>query len=411
MNSNSFVLQDYILEKSPIGIGSFSKVYKAKKDGKYYAIKKINIVNKKNEQKFHKEFELMRKLKHINIIKMHNIIIHDAFTFYLVLDYHERGDLSNILNGTPMHEKIAQNYAIQLKDGLEYLYEKKIIHRDLKPQNILISNENILKITDFGFARYVENPHTLINTMCGSPLYMAPEILSRNNYNIVSDLWSVGLIIYQMLIGYLPFSGKNLVDLFTNIKNKELTFPDHVNISTRSKELIKRLVVKDPLRRCNWEFFFTNKWLQMENSIIVKEENELLEIDIDTVPNLNNFNLNKSLSYVYKSQFDQELSFRDTFEASQELGSSTDSFVSAESDNYDDKNYDKNEVVIIKKKETTNSVSSDKDNAQSSFVFVDHEKHNEERDLSFKKNMKQYLYSSLNFVKEGYDYISQSNSL
>ena len=64
-----------------------------------------------------------------------------------------------------------------------------------------MSNDNILKITDFGFARYVENQNTLINTMCGSPLYMAPEILARNNYNNLSDLWSVGLIIYQMLIG------------------------------------------------------------------------------------------------------------------------------------------------------------------------------------------------------------------
>lgn len=385
MNSPTFLVQDFLVDKKPIGLGSFSKVFKAKKDNNYYAIKQINIVNKKNEKKFQKEFDLMRKLDHINIIKMHNIIINN-YTYYLVLDYHEKGDLSNILNGYPLTEQLAQNYATQLKNGLEYLYKKKIIHRDLKPQNILVSNENILKITDFGFARYVENQNTLINTMCGSPLYMAPEILKRNNYNNLSDLWSVGLIIYQMLVGYLPFNGKNFIELINNIKRKELVFPKNIKISDMSKNLVELLVVKDPKNRCTWETFFYHDWFKIKNSITLEQENRLIDIDLDKVPSLDNFSFNKSLSYVYKSQFDEELSFTDAFHSK----STNDSFLSAES---------------------TESVKSEENNTQSSYVLVDKEEVKKQSKESFKRNVKNYLYSSLNFVKESYDYISQSNSL
>ena len=111
----------------------------------------------------------------------------------------------------------------QIKDGLEYLYNKKILHRDLKPQNILVSKINTLVITDFGFARYFESD-VMLQTICGSPLYMAPEILLKKNYTNSYDLWSVGIILYEILFGCVPFESKNLVDLIHKIKKKNSSY-------------------------------------------------------------------------------------------------------------------------------------------------------------------------------------------
>lgn len=387
MELDSFILEDFIVHSKPIGIGSFSKVFKAKKDNKLFAIKKINIINKKNEKKFKKEFELMRRLNHLNIVKMHNIIIENNYTYYLVLDYHEKGDLSSILKGVPLGEATAQYYATHLKDGLQYLFDKKIIHRDLKPQNILISDDNILKITDFGFARYVENPNILINTICGSPLYMAPEILGRNSYSIVSDLWSVGVIVYQMLFGRLPYNGRNFIDLISNIEKKKLKIDHNNDLSDMSIEIVKKLLVKNPNDRMNWDNFFNNNWFKIENSIKINKENFLININMNKIPNLQQ--MSGSLSYVYKSQVlenikskEPDLSFSETFK---DILSSDDSFVSAESE-------------------------SETESTNNSFVLVEKE-YQERKNISFKKNVKNYLYNSLNFVKEGYDYIAQSNSL
>ena len=389
MELDSFVLEDFRVYSKPIGIGSFSKVFKAVRDNKLYAIKKINIINKKNEKKFKKEFELMRRLNHFNVVKMHHIIVENNYTYFLVLDYHARGDLSNILKGKPLGEDRTQYYSTHLKDGLKYLFDKKIIHRDLKPQNILISDDNILKITDFGFARYVENPNSLINTICGSPLYMAPEILGRNSYSIVSDLWSVGVIIYQMLFGKLPFNGRNFIDLISNIEKKNIKINENLDLSDMSIDIVKRLLVKNPKERITWEEFFNHNWFKIENSLKTHRENSLININMNKVPSLDN--MTNSLSYVYKSQLVEntnELSFTDTFNP---MLSSEDSFLSAESIN-------------------ENELESDNESTGNSFVLVEKEE-NIKKHESFKRNVKNYLYNSLNFVKEGYDYIAQSNSL
>ena len=92
---------------------------------------------------------------------------------------------------------------------MKYLLENKIIHRDLKPQNILVTNLGDIKITDFGFARYFDND-MVIRTICSSPLYMAPEIMKNKKYDLKSDLWSVGIILYEMLVGQAPFELKNI---------------------------------------------------------------------------------------------------------------------------------------------------------------------------------------------------------
>ena len=285
-------IKNYTIDNSRIGRGAFSIVYKGyNKNNKIVAIKKIFLDKKKHIEIFIKEFKILRKLNHKNIIKVHDVIIEDKNTVYLVLDYFQKGDLSKFLNNRALKEKFAQNYTIQLKDGMEYLYKQKIIHRDLKPQNILVSDNNLLKICDFGFARYFEND-IMLGTICGSPLYMAPEIMNKKKYNSKVDLWSLGIIIYEMLYGYVPFTGSNVIDLMKNIEKNNLEFDSNFNISNNCKLLISSLLKIDPKERIEWNNFFSNDWFNQ--NLIEIDENKLLEIAINgNIPNLNNFNNNE----------------------------------------------------------------------------------------------------------------------
>ena len=167
---DTILLENYRIEQTRIGTGSFSVVYKGyNSNNKTVAIKKIYLEKTNNLDLFIKEFKILRSLNHKNIIKVHDIILEEKINVYLVLDYYRKGDLTKYLNKRCLKEKFAQNYAIQLKDGLKYLLSKNIIHRDLKPQNILVSDDNLLKICDFGFAR-----HFKTDMMFGTAFYSWP---------------------------------------------------------------------------------------------------------------------------------------------------------------------------------------------------------------------------------------------
>ena len=130
-----------------------------------------------------------------------------------------------ILNNKPLKEKHAHRFLFQIASGLKYLYSKKIVHRDLKPQNILVAKNYQLKISDFGFAKFQKS--NLSETICGSPLYMAPEILTYKKYTDKADLWSVGIILYEMLCAgphHIVFN----IRLNTRRENIPVTLPSHI---------------------------------------------------------------------------------------------------------------------------------------------------------------------------------------
>ena len=207
-----------------IGKGSFSSVYSAHYvDNKKqeFAIKVIKI-NKTSEQiksKIKLEVEILSHLKHTNIVTLHDSFYHDGL-LYLVFDrcrsdlYTEITSKSNM--EIDIHKKI--EWIKQLMSGLIYLHKNKIIHRDLKPQNILLDKNNKIKIIDFGFARYLDSID-LNETICGSPLYMSPEIFIHHTYDYKSDYWSMGLIIYLIIVGNLPYNAKNIMELVSKLKN------------------------------------------------------------------------------------------------------------------------------------------------------------------------------------------------
>jgi serine/threonine protein kinase len=306
---------DYCYHDNPIGWGSFSKVYKGVhiETNQKVAIKRIHVqkLNKQLHLRLDIEIKIMKSLDHPNIIKFYDVLYSDNKEYiFIILEYCENGDFSKLVNShkTENENKI-KYYMKQLRDGLEYLRNNNIVHRDLKPKNILITNNmDVLKIADFGFAKNVVDDCSLMDTLCGSPLYMAPEILNKKQYNISSDLWSVGVILYEMVYHKYPYGNPlNILDLMHKIESCKIEFPE-ISISIECMNLLKLLLQVDNNYRITWTEFFNHEWFKMSD-ITVTPINLNLEDIINPYTNLNlNLNLIKSEnSLIFEMDFNDEL--------------------------------------------------------------------------------------------------------
>lgn len=256
-------MNDYIIENNLLGKGTYSVVFlaKHKKTNKKYAIKKILIPQMNKNIK--NEIDILKKLNHINIIKLYDFFIDKENYYHFVLEYCEYGNFADFIHGKKLKEKYAKVFMIQIRDAIKYLYENKILHRDLKPQNILISDNNFIKLCDFGFAKIFDDENYLIQTICGTPIYMAPEIIKHNNYSVKSDLWSIGIILYELLFGKYPYKANNHLELIKEIDSKNITIPMSLLITDECKNLITGLLQKNHEKRINWDEFFDHPWFKI----------------------------------------------------------------------------------------------------------------------------------------------------
>lgn len=274
---------NYELE-SQIGSGSFSVVWRAKHihhHGDIYAIKEIGTRNicQKLRESLISEIDILKKIKHRNIIRLFDAL-NDQDTYFLVLEYCNGGDLFSYSQRCGrFSEAVARDFIIQLAAGLKVLRENNLIHRDLKPQNLLLSinGENtVLKIADFGFARLLQ-PQGLAETICGSPLYMAPEIMLCQKYDAKADLWSVGTILFQLLTGRPPYCGVSPIDLMQNImKSDELQlFPSDIvgHLNPDCVDLCKKLLRRNPAERLSFQEFFSHRFMVEPIRSMVRHEN------------------------------------------------------------------------------------------------------------------------------------------
>jgi len=272
--SKSACVGNYIYSIKPIGKGAYSKVYKGfdTMTDEVIAVKIIEKFQLKKEliERLKSEVALMTRIQHDNIVEFRDFLEDDE-NFYLILEYCAGGDLSHRIKKGRIPEDTARDYMRQLAKALRYLKSMNIIHRDLKPQNILLDREQkVLKVTDFNFARELYD-HEMTNTICGSPLYMAPEIIKKNNYSVKTDLWSVGLILYEMVYGNNPyFDAIHTVDLLEKINNRNIVYTRRV--SSECNELINSLLQKDPDGRCDWQHFFKHSWLAIEEPAYISPE-------------------------------------------------------------------------------------------------------------------------------------------
>lgn len=247
-----------------IGEGSFGKVYKGRRKytSRTVAMKFI-LKSGKSEKDIHnlrQEIEILRKLKHENIIEML-----DAFEspqeFCVVTEF-AQGELFEVLeDDKSLPEEQVQAIARQLVRALYYLHSNRIIHRDMKPQNILIGAGSIVKLCDFGFARAMSANTVVLRSIKGTPLYMAPELVREQPYNHTADLWSLGVILYELFVGQPPFYTNSVYALIRQIVKDPVKFPE--DMSADFKSFLKGLLNKVPEKRLSWpallEHPFVNK--------------------------------------------------------------------------------------------------------------------------------------------------------
>ena len=256
-----------------IGSGSSAKVYLARdlQENRAVAIKCIRIRSGKSSSKIQarlsQEIAILRTLHCPHIVETYDVIsdVSDD-TIYIVMEYCENGDLAKYMSETASNcsEDSALYYMLQLRAGLSYLHSHGILHRDLKPANLLLTNNyQTLKIADFGFAKVIER-NTLATTLCGSPLYMAPEIFALSegqSYTDKTDLWSVGLILYQLIYGRLVFGElETYAELILALRTKPIVYPALNTLSVECKDLVTSLLQKDPNLRLTWIEFLTHSW-------------------------------------------------------------------------------------------------------------------------------------------------------
>ncbi|XP_072548176.1 serine/threonine-protein kinase ULK2 isoform X2 [Salminus brasiliensis] len=266
--------------KDLVGHGAFAVVFRGRHKKKTDWEVAIKSINKKNLSKSQillgKEIKILKELQHENIVALYDVQETPNFVF-LVMEYCNGGDLADYLQakGT-LREDTLRVFLQQIAAAMRILNSKGIIHRDLKPQNILLSytgrkkssiNGIRIKIADFGFARYLQS-NMMAATLCGSPMYMAPEVIMSQNYDAKADLWSIGTVIYQCLVGKPPFQANSPQDLrMFYEKNKNLVPNIPRETSPQLADLLLGLLQRNQKDRMDFDTFFSHPFLEQPSAI------------------------------------------------------------------------------------------------------------------------------------------------
>ncbi|CAD8056841.1 unnamed protein product [Paramecium sonneborni] len=255
---NEKVIGEYVYlvsEEQKVGVGQFSHVYKGyhEKTKMPVAIKQIDKKQTKGifEQMLRNEINILKQLNHSYILKMY-AYYETANNYYIITEFCETDILQILKQKGSLPENIVINYVLQIGEALKYLNSKKIVHRDIKPSNILI-HEGEVRLADFGFAVHqdkvgIEDKQFQI----GSPLYMSPETLLKNEYNYKTDLWSLGVLFFEMIFGVVPFFSMEMDDLIRKLQQyqKDYTLMFKHPISEASTNAIRNLLAYNPTHRC-----------------------------------------------------------------------------------------------------------------------------------------------------------------
>jgi len=198
-----------------------------------------------------KQVEHIKAEKNILTAISHPFIVNlfasfqDENNLYMLMEYVIGGELfSQLRKVGRFSNDTSKFYAAEIVLAMEYLHEKNIVYRDLKPENLLIDKDGHIKITDFGFAKVVEDRTW---TLCGTPEYLAPEIIQSKGHNKAVDWWALGILIYEMLAGYPPFYDENPFGIYQKILAGKIEFPQHFNKD--AKDLVKKLLTADRTKR------------------------------------------------------------------------------------------------------------------------------------------------------------------
>ncbi|XP_022768516.1 CBL-interacting serine/threonine-protein kinase 8-like isoform X6 [Durio zibethinus] len=258
-----------------IGEGTFAKVKFAQntETGESVAMKVLDrstIIKHKMVDQIKREISIMKLVRHPYVVRLHEVIA-SRTKIYIILEFITGGELFDkiadgklvimqIHNGR-LSEAEARRYFQQLIDGVEYCHSKGVYHRDLKPENLLLDSLGNLKISDFGLSALPEQGVSLLRTTCGTPNYVAPEVLSHKGYDgAVADVWSCGVILYVLMAGYLPFDELDLTTLYSKIERAEFSCPSWFPVGAKS--LIHRILDPNPQTRITIEEIRSDEWFK-----------------------------------------------------------------------------------------------------------------------------------------------------
>ncbi|KAH0482635.1 MAG: hypothetical protein KVP17_004036 [Porospora cf. gigantea B] len=251
-----------------VGTGSFGRVFFARDSGlgcvAVKRMKKYELIRRRQVDHIMDEVAILWDCCHPFVVKLHVGAApwshrHSAYV-YICMEFVKGGEFYSIVRRyAPLPDMVAKFYAAQVVSILSYLHAKCIVYRDLKPENLLMAPSGYLKLADFGFAKFIQPGHTT-RTLCGTPEYLAPEMLISAGHDKAVDWWTLGIFLFEMLVGDPPFSGGDPAQMYREILSTKLRFPSFVDSGARS--LIKRLLVPDPRRRLGTDILGSEQVMQ-----------------------------------------------------------------------------------------------------------------------------------------------------
>jgi len=238
-----------------LGKGGFARVYEMVnlETNKSYAgkvIPKANLVKARARQKLLSEIKIHRSLSHTNVVNFDHFF-EDAENIYILLELCPNQTLNELMRRRKRLTQVeAQCYLLQVISALKYLHSHRVIHRDIKLGNLFLSEKMEIKLGDFGLATKLEFEGERKRTICGTPNYIAPEILEgRKGHSYEVDVWSLGVLAYTLIVGRPPFETQDVKSTYKRIKTNSYGFPEHIEISEEAKSLISRILIGNPSNR------------------------------------------------------------------------------------------------------------------------------------------------------------------
>ena len=276
-------ITDFTITKE-LGSGSFGRVYLVthKKTKVQYAIKAIDKRDKTNiEEKpyFRREVEVMYKIHHPNVVKLFGHFEDNNYC-YFIMEYISKGNIYGLIPQDKKKRLSTQIVASLIKDVISAVYflhnmDPPIIHRDIKPENVLLAEGMVAKLTDFGWSNYMQEDEKR-TTVCGTPIYLAPEIIKEQGHDERVDIWCIGVLLFELITANVPFQGNDLETLKNNILKLKIAWPRDINLD--AKNLIMKILKLDPNARISLSEMlshpFITKYFPNAAQSLIKPNNE-----------------------------------------------------------------------------------------------------------------------------------------
>jgi len=230
-------------------------------------VSREELVRQKIVTRFEQEIRVVKTLNHPNIIKIYEVI-YDTNNIYVIMEYCKLGELYNfIVSHGPLSPNDARPMFRQLLEAVHYIHEHKVSHRDIKLENILLDEQMVPKLADFGLCHSLAYTQ-LLATPCGTLIYAPPEVISNNPYDgMKCDIWSLGIVFFAVVLGRLPWKESNQNSLFAEISKGQITIPQHLDQPLR--QMLSMMLDRDPTNRADTETLMNLQWMTEEREEIV----------------------------------------------------------------------------------------------------------------------------------------------